>query len=245
MGKFNFNIDNIENDYRDSLLKTNKHSQTQINAYKNSMYVDLELPSGILWGMYNLGVDPIKYSLEFVNNWTGNYYAWGEIETKEVYDQKTYRFLHYTPTGLGLTFTKYCDKNHYQNNPDHKHELDLEDDAANAILGSDWRIPSRDDVYELLENTESNWVENYNDIEGLNGTIFTSIKNDNFIFIPAGGYFDNDDFSTDLTDGCIWTSTLDDTYNINACVLYIDQNSNGVYVFSRYLGIPIRPIIKK
>ena len=45
-------------------------------------WVDLGLPSGLLWATCNLGANaPEEY---------GDYYAWGEIAAKEVYDWSTY-----------------------------------------------------------------------------------------------------------------------------------------------------------
>lgn len=45
-------------------------------------YVDLGLPSGTLWCTVNVGA---KEETEY-----GNYYSWGEIETKNAYVDSTY-----------------------------------------------------------------------------------------------------------------------------------------------------------
>ena len=47
-------------------------------------WVDLGLPSGLLWAKCNLGATaPEEY---------GDYFAWGETSTKEVYNWSTYRY---------------------------------------------------------------------------------------------------------------------------------------------------------
>ena len=47
-------------------------------------YVDLGLPSGLKWATCNVGATtPEEY---------GDYFAWGEIEPKEVYDWSTYKW---------------------------------------------------------------------------------------------------------------------------------------------------------
>ncbi|MDY6372158.1 MAG: hypothetical protein SPL12_07690 [Bacteroidales bacterium] len=47
-------------------------------------WVDLGLPSGLLWAACNLGASsPEEY---------GDYYAWGETTTKEVYNWSTYKY---------------------------------------------------------------------------------------------------------------------------------------------------------
>ena len=47
-------------------------------------YVDLGLPSGTLWATCNVGADGPEDC--------GNYFAWGETETKEMYDWKQYKY---------------------------------------------------------------------------------------------------------------------------------------------------------
>ena len=64
-------------------------------------YVDLGLPSGLLWATCNVGADsPDDY---------GDYFAWGETETKSDYDWDTYKWCN----GSENTLTKYCTKSSY------------------------------------------------------------------------------------------------------------------------------------
>lgn len=99
--------------------------------------VDLGLASGLLWGKYNLGTtDPTK---------PGDYYAWGEIETKKKYSDN-YKF--YGKSSLKDGVIKY-------NRRDGKMVLELEDDAANVVLGVGYRIPTKEDWQELFD--ECKW----------------------------------------------------------------------------------------
>lgn len=99
--------------------------------------VDLGLASGILWGKYNLGTtDPTK---------PGDYYAWGETETKKKYAEN-YKF--YGKSSIKDGVIKY-------NRRDGKMVLELEDDAANVVLGVGYRIPTKEDWKELLD--ECKW----------------------------------------------------------------------------------------
>ena len=95
--------------------------------------VDLGLPSGLLWGKSNMGTT--------VTTEIGDYYAWGETSPKKKYHGNNYK--HYT--GSDLDIKKYNEK-------DWKTVLELEDDAANANLGVGYRIPTREDWQELLDN---------------------------------------------------------------------------------------------
>lgn len=96
--------------------------------------VDLGLASGLLWAKCNLGTtEPTEL---------GNYYAWGETSTKKKYYSDNYK--HFKIDG-GIKVLKYNEK-------DGKTVLDLNDDAARANIGAGYRIPTKEDWEELLED---------------------------------------------------------------------------------------------
>ena len=129
-------------------------------------FVDFGLPSGTLWSTKNIGAT----NGATAESWYGNYYAWGEIETKTKYDWSTYKY------GNGA-LTKYCNKSGYGNNgfTDKLRQLVPEDDVA-TVTKSAWRMPSKEDFEELLAGTTNSWVTDYNGISGLNGRVFTKVK---------------------------------------------------------------------
>ena len=93
--------------------------------------VDLGLASGLLWAKCNLGTtEPTEL---------GNYYAWGETSTKKEYYSTNYK--HFDKHGV----IKYNEK-------DGKTVLELGDDAARDNLGAGYRIPTKADWEELLED---------------------------------------------------------------------------------------------
>jgi hypothetical protein len=71
---------------------------------------------------------------------------------------------------------------------DGKYILDLEDDAANVIIGNNAHIPSVNQWKELSDNCTKTLVSNYNN-SGINGLLCTSNINNNSIFLPAAGFF--------------------------------------------------------
>ena len=98
--------------------------------------VDLGLDSGLLWAKCNMGTtEPTQ---------PGNYYAWGELSTKKEYYSDNYKHF---KVKSNIEVLKYNEK-------DGKTVLDLEDDAANAYLGVGYRIPTKEDWEELLEDCE-------------------------------------------------------------------------------------------
>lgn len=158
--------------------------------------VDLGLPSGTLWCKYNLDVNPNQ--LTKAEDWYGGYYAWGEIEPKPKNISKTswtnYKFCKALDQQNRPIFTKYITKYKdahgcaiiYADNLTH---LLPEDDAAyqNKKVGNyKFCIPTVAQLAELVDNLEGEWVNNYNNINGLNGTIYKS-ENGNEIFFPYAG----------------------------------------------------------
>ena len=137
-------------------------------------WIDLGLPSGLLWATTNIGAEnPEDY---------GNYYAWGETETKETYDWETYRYCN----GSETTLTKYCSDESYglDGFTDTLTILEASDDAATANWGSSWRNPTQSEINELVNScTMESTTRN-----GVNGSLFTG-PNGNSIFLPWAGWY--------------------------------------------------------
>ena len=130
-------------------------------------FVDFELPSGTLWSTKNIGAT----NGDTAESWYGGYYAWGETETKDVYD-----FYKYANGAYGK-LTKYCSNSDFGDNgfTDELTQLVPEDDVA-TVTNSAWRMPSKEDFEELLAGTTNSWVTDYNGISGLNGRVFIKAK---------------------------------------------------------------------
>ena len=196
---------------------------SELTAIFDYAAVDLGLPSGLKWATCNVGAaNPEGY---------GNYYAWGEIATKETYEWSNYTLT----TDGGTTFTKY-------NTTDGKTTLDLTDDAARANWGGKWRMPTDAEWTELRENCEWTLTSDYNGT-GVAGRIVTSKTNSNSIFLPAAGCCINAFLYLAGDIGGYWSSSL-----------YIDDpnyawvvrfNSDGVYrdYYGRHVGLSVRGVL--
>ena len=188
-------------------------------------YVDLGLPSGTLWATMNVGATkPEEY---------GDYYAWGEVETKDVEDY-TYDGYRFYPGNDSDEYTKY-------NSTDNKMSLDIEDDAAHVVLGGDWHMPSRAQFDELIENTTSSWTTDYNGT-GVAGAVFTSNINGNSIFFPAaGGVFDGS--AEDQSMECyVWSSSRD-SFSGNAWAWHGSSYDIAMDSYSCYYGLCVRGVL--
>ena len=189
-------------------------------------YVDLGLPSGLLWATCNVGANsPEDY---------GDYFAWGETTPKDVYNWSTYQYGH-----DWNQLTKYCNdaSSGYNGFTDNLITLLPEDDAATANWGSGWRMPTREEWQELYNNTTVTWTTQ----NGVNGCLFTA-ANGNSLFLPATGYIGG---TTNYSVGNVlnWSSSLY-TDNQNDAI-YFSYNSSYSYGNShgyRISGQTVRPV---
>ena len=191
-------------------------------------YVDLGLPSGNLWAECNLGASsPEAY---------GDYYAWGEVEPKQVYTNSNHKW--YKEGAPSLGFTKY-------NNEDGKLSLEDEDDAVIQKLGNGWRTPTLADFRELT-NQKYTTIEKTT-LNGVAGYQITSKKNKKSIFIPFAG-FKNDkpqtrEISSDETVAvCMTNQRRIDNQVFNCWTFAFEQDRIRRYGKRRYDGISIRPV---
>ena len=197
-------------------------------------FVDLGLPSGTLWSTKNIGAT----NGNTAESWYGNYYAWGEIETKEIYDWDNYKYAN----GNYDKLTKYCNNSNYGNNgfTDGLTQLVPEDDVA-TVINSAWRMPTNEDFEELIAGTTNSWVTDYKGISGLNGRLFTG-NNGNSLFIPAAGCCYGSDIGNVGSYCDLWSSSL---YLDTPIYAYsLNFNSGNIYMrdSGRCYGLSVRPI---
>ena len=191
-------------------------------------YVDLGLPSGTLWATCNIGATkPEDY---------GDYYAWGEANTKSTYNWSTYKYCN----GWYDDLTKYCDESDYGNNgfTDNLTELQRGDDPATANWGSDWCMPTIKQWEELLGNTTNKWTKQ----NGVEGRLFTSKKNGNSLFLPAAGYRWDGILYYVGSYGNYWSSSLDTGYPGLAWGFSFNSGRYGMDGDYRYYGRSVRAV---
>ena len=216
----------IGNDYRYGNTLTFITADDCVNGHA---YVDLGLPSGLLWATCNVGADnPEDY---------GGYFAWGETQPKDYYDWSTYQYCN----GSNSTMTKYCTNADYGNNGfvDNQTTLFPEDDAATTNWGSDWRMPTKEEWQELYNNTTWTWTTQ----NGVNGRLFTA-ANGNSLFLPAAGSRWDGELDYAGSYGYYWSSSL--YTDRPGSAWYLDVNSGDTYVGNnyRYVGFSVRPVLE-
>lgn len=188
--------------------------------------VDLGL--SVKWAAYNVGATkPEEY---------GDYYAWGEVETKEDYAETNYEFTNVDQYG-----------DYYQVLPGGFSDISkTQYDPATVNWGKEWRIPRKLELVELFD--KSTFVRTtYNSIEGLR----VIGPNGNSIFLPASGYRNEYGGNYKGEFGYYWTSIYCDSYTWSSykSVYIFGWNrsalgnwSTGISDIVSYYGLPIRAV---
>jgi hypothetical protein len=207
-------------------------------------YADLGLLSGTMWATCNVGAsNPQEY---------GDFFAWGETQTKSKYDYDNYKYFNSTTYQI----TKYSLS-------DNKTELEAADDVARVKWGGKWTMPTAAQMTELVNQCYWVWTKNYNE-SGVAGYIVFKAKSvedkgsvvdvnsslslayslsDTHIFLPAVGY--KDSYQSYLGEAvCYWTKTLDDEDEYYGIRLYAEYYSGNELIRSivRFSGMSVRPV---
>ena len=205
-----------------------KDNLTVITPTQHHDYVDLGLPSGVLWATHNVGAtSPEVY---------GYHFAWGETKPKSSYTWATYQFCY----GSNNTFTQYCyNQNYgYYGFTDNLMTLLPEDDAATTNWGEGWRMPTHEEWEELYQNTTHDWYY-YNDVRGM---LFTA-SNGNSLFLPAAGWYDSQYHNYYHCDVYYWSSTLNSNNNPeSAWSVGYYTTSTDIGTNYRFRGFAVRPV---
>ncbi|MBO7204327.1 MAG: Ig-like domain-containing protein [Bacteroidales bacterium] len=187
-------------------------SVTVTNTHNGYEYVNLGLPSGTKWANYNIGATvPYEY---------GDYFAWGETETKETYTRSN-----------SSTFGKEIGD--ISGNPEY--------DAARAIWGKEWRLPTFEEIRELEEYCTINETT----VGGIDGVRVTGPSGQS-IFLPYSGRKASSETIHQIGTMGIYWSSLDLNINFAASIGLGDAFStltvtNDGY---KYEGCSIRPVWK-
>ena len=188
------------------------------------LYEAVDLGLSVKWASCNIGAtSPEDY---------GGYYAWGETEEKSNYSWSTYKWCN----GSYDTMTKYCTDSYY-GTVDNNTTLDLSDDVAHVKWGGSWRMPTLDEINELINDCSWSWTTQ----NGVNGCKVTG-PNGNSIFLPAAGYRDDDYVYGRGSHGRCWSSSLYSSYSDYAYYLYFDSSIHDWDYRNRYYGHTVRPV---
>ena len=173
-------------------------------------YVDLGLPSGKKWATCNVGASsPEDY---------GDYFAWGETSPKAEYTWEN-------SVTNGEQMSDISGNAQY--------------DAATANWGGSWRMPTKEQMEELVVHCEWEWTQ----VNGVNGAKVIG-PNGSCIFLPAAGYRLGSSLYLAGYYGYYWSSSPYDNHygDYFAYDLYFSTGDEGVNYSDRRDGRTVRPI---
>lgn len=179
-------------------------------------YVDLGLPSGLLWGTKNIGATS-------PTGW-GWYFSWGNLDGH--------------PEGSGYNFSQ--DVYNATDAASISQDLDASQDAVRAIKGGTWRMPTQYDFAELFNSsyTTNEWTT----VNGVNGRKVTSKINGKSVFFPAAGNYGGTSLSDRGSSGSYWSSSWVSATNARGLYFYSSsvgpQNSDA-----RRYGFSLRGVM--
>ena len=205
------------------------YAQWNVAMANGHEFVDLGL--SVKWATMNIGAKTVEEP--------GDLFAWGEVETKEMYSWATYKWCNSTES----TLMKY-NANSDLGIIDNKTSLDIDDDVASVKWGGAWHTPSVEEMKELRDNCTWIWTTQ-NNVEGFK---VISNKNGNNIFLPITGMYNYGQivyrYERGSERGFYWTKSVDTFSNDNANALKIraSQEQPSISGLHRYYGLAIRPI---
>ncbi len=196
----------------------------------------IDLGLSVKWADMNVGAKAPEEG--------GLYYAWGEISPipDRPVEWSTYKWCN----GYQTSLTKYCSKPEYG---DHRYVDTLTtlqpcDDVATVRWGSNWRIPTADELQELCDKCTWEWTI----VNGQPGNRITG-PNGNNIFLPATGMYNHLAYDPSLPGkrGYIWSSTLNPDSPDKTSYLWHHEKNHGLQrgTTERRPGIAVRPVQDK
>ena len=225
---------------------------------KTYEYVDLGLPSHLKWAKCNIGANSEEES--------GLYFQWGDTqgytakqvgngEGSKAFSWADYKF---STGGSDSNFSKY-------NASDSKTVLDLDDDAARANMGGNWRMPTFAEYEELCLNTDIylvttegeeiqgtaqedsesvmiNWTSQVG--ETSKGIKFYKKGNkQTYMFVPTAGNASEGSMQGVGKRGFLWSSSLNSSDVQGAWNFFFNGYGGFVSNGIRYIGLPVRGVL--
>ncbi len=168
----------------------------------------VDLGLSVKWATCNVGATaPPDY---------GNYYAWGSTKTKWIY--LLWNSISYRKCGGSIAGNSQYD-------------------AARAFWGGSWRLPTKDEIDELIDKCKWKWTT-----QGCTNGYEITGPNGNSIFLPAAGRRIGTSLYEDGEHGYYWSATPDEDDTLSAYGLGFDGGDFSRTWYNRNYGRSVRPV---
>ena len=201
-------------------------------------YVDLGLPSKIMWATCNVGADKLEDP--------GLLFQFGRVDGYRYNDRNNkFRIKEQNKQDTGSEYIPQTTSGKIYNVGE---ILDLKDDAAHVNMGGKWKMPTQPQYQDMFNNTIHDVVT----INGIKGMMFTSIINGCQLFIPFGGWWFSGKYYNVGQYAFVWSSQVLDSYIRSAYSLYCNSGGptlagaiSANYFDFRSYGFSVRGVFKK
>ena len=183
--------------------KSNDEPESETSQIYGHEYVDLGL--SVKWATCNVGASSPEQ--------TGEYYAFGEIETKETYSSANWAARDWKNIDISGT----------------------SNDVAHVTWGGTWRIPTNSEMRELINDCQWSWKN----INGHTGYRITG-PNGNSIFLPTAGRYVNDKLEEDQVVG--YYNSAQKVGALVNLIHYENQFKEFTTTNDGWCGYPVRPV---
>lgn len=231
----------------------NGDSPLSIHQADEDLYVDLGLPSGLLWATRNIDVTQKNGFAKNVIQYPVSYFSWGNTDGHTPINDTSFGDWSWgtsvnvepyvSSPGAGITFPG---------------SIGNKNDAARLYCGNNWSIPSNENFKELLDNTifidangnvipesqTNKLISLYSDNlkRRVKGILLKSIINDKTIFFPTTGFPDFNSLKQLKTGAYYWSNKLQSSDY--AWIFKFDNSTYDVNISApRFRGFPIRPVM--
>lgn len=207
------------------------------------MYVDLGLPSGLLWAKRNIDLTQSDKFASSEYTYNGSFFSWGNTEG-------------YNPSGTTFSYNFTSENYATTQGAALTGDIDFSHDAARVNLGAPWRMPTESEYAELFNSAYTKFIDaNGNDISasnsnklitinGITGIRLKSLINGNTLFFPCSGNGTGNSLSGSASKGFYWSSSLysnNTAYAKGLSFYNIAVSPSGGN--NRYFGFAIRPVM--
>lgn len=231
----------------------NGDSALSIPQADEDLYVDLGLPSGLLWATRNIDATQKNGFTKNVIQYPVSYFSWGNTDGHSPVSNNSFG---------DWSWGDSVDEEPYVSSPGasiiYPDSIGNKNDAARLYCGENWSIPSNDNFKELFDNTifidaqgepipESSanktiTLTSDDGVRYVNGILLKSVINGKTLFFPNGGWSRINILLYRTSKAYYWTNQLKDAQN--AYLLRVETTAVRTGIESpRFRGFPIRPVM--
>ena len=217
-------------------------------APASDLFVDMGLPSGLLWARRNLDATQANGFAASEYQYECSFFSWGNTDPHNPTSNSSF---------APYSFGSANDQEPYVSSEGAKigypGTAGPSHDAARAIAGAPWRMPLTEDFAELFNSSYTKFIDaDGNDIASdvtnklitMNSIVGIRLKskiNGNTLFFPCSGFGDGSSWYYRGSGGYYWSRSLYSAANGRG----LGFDSGGVapqYGDNRFFGFAVRPV---